>query len=180
MVRGFIWNVRGVGLSQSQCYTFPYWMFRNIIHKLFLFRRFNDYLWHIQCRNGNDSMIEKMHNKNTWGEKSYSTRLTFWFSRYLSEQGAVHYTINSILYINTWKVKYINLYEQLIHRLEIYTNEIRILSKGYLPILMLPSTKFLEILNEVKKTIQITNPEYDIVIRRLYYDMKLATFGIDD
>ena len=45
---------------------------------------------------------------------------------------------------------------------------------------MLPS-KLQEILGEVKKAIQNTNPDYDIVIKRLhlYYNMKLVTFGID-
>ena len=38
-----------------------------------------------------------------------------------------------------------------------------------------------EILTEVKKTLQNTNPDYDLVIDRLplYYDMQLVTFGID-
>ena len=37
-----------------------------------------------------------------------------------------------------------------------------------------------EILNELKKVIQITNPDYDIAITRLhlYYDMKLVTLGV--
>ena len=37
-------------------------------------------------------------------------------------------------------------------------------------------------LGNVKKAIQTTNPDYDIVIRRLhlYYDMKLVTFWIDE
>ena len=34
---------------------------------------------------------------------------------------------------------------------------------------------------EVRKTLQVTNPDYDLVIDRiyLYYDMPLVTFGID-
>ena len=38
-----------------------------------------------------------------------------------------------------------------------------------------------EILNEVRKTLQATNPDYDLVIDRphLYYAMQLVTFGID-
>ena len=34
---------------------------------------------------------------------------------------------------------------------------------------------------KLKKAIQITNPDYDIVIKRLhlYYGMKLVTFGIN-
>ena len=38
-----------------------------------------------------------------------------------------------------------------------------------------------EILNSIKETLIKTNPDYDIVIKRLhlYYDMKLVTFRID-
>ena len=43
------------------------------------------------------------------------------------------------------------------------------------------SYKLQEILNSVKETLTKSNPDYDIVIKRLhlYYDMKLITFGID-
>ena len=63
-----------------------------------------------------------------------------------------------------------------------YANVITIPSKGYLTISLLPPMKLQEILNEVIKAIQISNPDYDIVIKRLhlYYDMKLATFGINE
>ena len=39
-----------------------------------------------------------------------------------------------------------------------------------------------EILPEVKKILQITNPDYNLVIDRLhlYYDLPLITFGIDN
>ena len=41
--------------------------------------------------------------------------------------------------------------------------------------------KFKEILNEVRKTLRVTNFDYDLVIDRLhlYYDMQLVTFGIE-
>ena len=72
--------------------------------------------------------------------------------------------------------------EKFIHRLEVYANAIRILVKGYLPIPPLPLTKLKEILDAVRKAIQITNQDYDIVIKWLnvYYDMKLVTFGINE
>ena len=43
------------------------------------------------------------------------------------------------------------------------------------------STNSLSYLRKVRKTLQITNPDYDLVIDRLhlYYDMPLITFGID-
>ena len=58
---------------------------------------------------------------------------------------------------------------------------VRILAKGYLPISLITPYKLQEILNSVKATQIKSNPDYDIVIKRLhlYYDMKLVTFGID-
>ena len=58
---------------------------------------------------------------------------------------------------------------------------VRILLKGSLPILLLPPSKLQEILCEVNKVIQMINPDYDTVIKRphLYYDIKLATFGMN-
>ena len=46
---------------------------------------------------------------------------------------------------------------------------------------MIKPAKLHEILIEVKKTLQITNPDYDLVLDRLhfYYDMPLITFGIN-
>ena len=62
-----------------------------------------------------------------------------------------------------------------------YASVIRVLLKGYLPIYLLPPMKLKETLNEVKKNIQITNPDYDIIMKRLhlYYGMKLVIFGIN-
>ena len=73
------------------------------------------------------------------------------------------------------------MYERFIIHLQKYAKVLRILSRGYLPISLLPPSKLQEILGKVKKPIQTTNPDYDIVIKRLdlYYDMKLVTFGID-
>ena len=64
-----------------------------------------------------------------------------------------------------------------------YAKVIRILLKGHhLPISLLPPSKLQEMLGKVRKAIQITNPDYDIVIKRLhlYYDMQLVTFGINE
>ena len=55
------------------------------------------------------------------------------------------------------------------------------LAKGYLPNALLTPSKLKETLSEVRKMLQVTNPDYDLVIDRLhlYYDMQLVTFGID-
>ena len=40
--------------------------------------------------------LKKKHNKTTWNEKLFVGKLNHWFNWYLSEEGAVHYAINSI------------------------------------------------------------------------------------
>ena len=59
---------------------------------------------------------------------------------------------------------------------------IRILSKGYLPISLIPPFKLKAILEQVKLALAKTNKDYDLVLTRLclYYDMKLVMFGIDN
>ena len=101
---------------------------------------------------------------------------------YLSQDWVGHYDINSLLYFRTLREKYVKMYEKFIVQLEMYAKAIRILSKGYLPISLMLPWKLQEILGEVKKAIETTNPDYDIVIKRLhlYYSMKLITFGIDE
>ena len=59
------------------------------------------------------------------------------------------------------------MYERFISQLQMYAKVIRVLSKGYLHISLLPPSKLQEFLGEVKKVIQITNPDYNIIITRL-------------
>ena len=95
--------------------------------------------------------------------------------------GIQHYTVNSMLYLQMIKDKHIEIYNKFILQLWIYAKAVRILANGYLPILLVTPLKLKEILDSVKEALIKTNPEYDIVIKRLhlYYDMKLVTFGID-
>ena len=74
------------------------------------------------------------------------------------------------------------MYERFIEELKLYSRPIRVLSKGYLPISLLPPSKLEKILNEVRKVIAKSNKDYDLVLTRpyLYYDLKLVTFGIDN
>ena len=91
------------------------------------------------------------------------------------------YPVNSMLYLHTVKDKYIKIYKEFILQLCIYAKAVRILAKGYLPISLVTQLKLQEILDSVKETFMKTNPDYDIVIKRLhlYYNMKLVSFGID-
>ena len=102
-------------------------------------------------------------------------------SLYANAQGIQHYCINSLLYLRTVKDKYVLLHKELITQLHIYVTATRILAKGYLPISLITLLELKEILNEVRNTVRKTNPDHDLVIKRLhlYYDMKIVTFGID-
>ena len=65
--------------------------------------------------------------------------------------------------------------------MHIHASVIRILAKRYLPILVITLLKLKEILNAGRNTIRKTNPDYDLVIKRLYlyYDIKLVNFSIE-
>ena len=92
------------------------------------------------------------------------------------------YAINSVLFLTTVQEKYVKMYERFIEELKLYSRAIRVLSKGYLLISLLPPSKLEKILNEVRIAIAKSNKDYDLVLTRLYlyYDMKLVTLGIDN
>ena len=93
-----------------------------------------------------------------------------------------NYAINSVLFLTMIQEKYVKMYERFIEELKLYSRAIRVLSKGYLPISLLPPSKLEKILKEVRIAIAKSNKYYDLVLTRLYlyYDMKLVTFGIDN
>ena len=59
--------------------------------------------------------VHKMHNKTTWSEKLFADKFSNWYQWYLSKDGAVHYAINSILYITTFREKYVKMYKNFIN-----------------------------------------------------------------
>ena len=89
-------------------------------------------------------------------------------SLYVNSIGLHHYSINPLLYLRTVQDKYIALYRELITQVCIYATSIRTLVKGNLPISLVTPSKLREILNDVKNAMQKSNPDYDLVIDRLY------------
>ena len=129
-------------------------------------------------------IVHHIHNTKSANEKLFTGQkgsLTLG-SLYANAHGMQHCSINSLLYLRTVKDKYVSLYKELITQLQIYAAAIRILAKGYLPISLITPLKLKEILSEVRNTVWKTNPDYDLVIKRLhpYYDMKIVNFGIDN
>ena len=126
-------------------------------------------------------MVHKMNNRSIWYEKLYAGHVNKWFEMYSASQGANYYAIHSLLYLRTIQEKYIKMYKRFVNQLKEYSQAIRILSKGYLPISLLLPSKLAKILQEVKQVLLKTNKNYGLVIKGMYkyYDMKLVTFGID-
>ena len=126
--------------------------------------------------------VHRMQNFTTWNEKTFAGKLHDWMELYSQDEGVHNYTINSILFLTTVGEKYVRMYERFIKELKLYSRAIRVLSKGYLPISLLPQSKLEKILSEVSIAITKSNKDYDLVLTRLYqyYDMKLVTFGIDN
>ena len=64
--------------------------------------------------------------------------------------GVQHYVTIALLYLHIIKEKYIAVYNEFITQLCIYAKAVRILAKGYLPILLITQYKLQEIINLVK------------------------------
>ena len=129
-------------------------------------------------------MVQVIHSRQSLIEGLFAGKSAAAYESCLQMHGQCsiqHYTINSMLYLHTMKDKYIEIYNEFISQLPIYAKAVRILTKGYLPISLIMPLKLQEILNSVKAALTKSNPDYDIVIKRLhlYYDMNLVTLGID-
>ena len=70
-----------------------------------------------------------------------------YYSQMHGKCGIQHYAINSMLYLRTIKDKYIEIYNEFISQVHIYAKAVKILAKGYLPILLITPLKLQEILN---------------------------------
>ena len=96
-------------------------------------------------------MVHRMHNFTTWKEKICVGKLHKWLKdeliNYKNEFG---YALDSILFLTKIKEKYVRMYERFIAELRSYSKAIRILSKGYLPISLIPPSKLEQILEQVK------------------------------
>ena len=85
------------------------------------------------------------------------------------------------LYVHSMLERQIRLYEWLLCHLQDLLDSIGILSTGHLPPLLLPPTVLQNITANAIEMVCKTHPDYDLAIEHIteYYDMKLATFGLD-
>ena len=115
--------------------------------------------------------VHKLHNKPTWNEKWFVGKIEDWYRWYLLERGVSHFAINSLLFLTTTRENYVKVYERFINQLKMYSQVIRVLSKGYLPISLLLPSKLNIILQEVKEALQVTKRDYDLVIKGKTFTM---------
>ena len=104
--------------------------------------------------------VHKMHNLTTWKEKIFIGRMNNWLKDRLTHiNNEFDYSIDSALFLTTIKEKYVRMYERFIVELKSYLEVIRILSKGYLPISLMPPSKLEAILEQVKLAIAKTDKD---------------------
>ena len=127
--------------------------------------------------------VHKIHNATSSHEKLFEGEHNHSVFRmlYTDALGIQKYATNSLLFFRIIQDKYTSLNRELITQLCTYASAIRILAKGYIPNTLITPKKLQEILSDIKRSLQVTNPDYTLVIDRLYlyYDMQLVTFGID-
>ena len=127
--------------------------------------------------------VHRMQNLTSLKETLFVGKMNEWLKQELTHYNNEHsYSINTLLFLTTIKETYVTMYERFITELKSYSKAKCILSKGYLPISLLPPSKLEIILQQVKSALAKTNKNYDLVLNRLYlyYDMKLVTFDTDN
>ena len=127
--------------------------------------------------------VHEIHNATSSHKKLFAGEHDHSLFRilYTDALGMQQYATNSLLFLRIIQDKHISLYRELITQLCTYVSAIRVLAKGYLPNTLITPKKLHETLSEVKNSLLITNPDYNLVLDRLhlYYDMQLVTLGID-
>ena len=85
------------------------------------------------------------------------------------------------LYVHSVLERQIRLYEWLLQHLQELLDSIGILSTGHLPPLLFPPTVLKNITIHAINLVHKLHPDYVLAIDHVtaYYDMKLATFGVD-
>ena len=84
-----------------------------------------------------------------------------WLKQELTRFNNEHsYSISTLLFLTTIKENYVRMYERFIAELKSYSKAICILSKGYLPISLIPPSKLETILQQVKTGLAKNNKNY--------------------
>ena len=81
--------------------------------------------------------VHEMQNVTTWKEKIFVSEMNEWLKNKLAHiHNEFDYSIDAMLFLTTIKEKYVRMYEKFMAELRSNLKAIRILSKGYLPIII--------------------------------------------
>ena len=88
--------------------------------------------------------VHALHSRQTLYESLFASKTLVAYESYLQMHGShgiQHYAVNSMLYLRKIEDKCIEIYNEIISQLHIYTKAVRILAKGYLPISLIMPLK---------------------------------------
>ena len=105
--------------------------------------------------------VHRMHNMTLLLEKIFVGKMNDWLRQELTcFTNEYSHSRNTLLYLTTIKEKYVRMYERFTVELKLKSKAIRILSKGYLPISLIPPSKLETILQQVKTALAKNNKNY--------------------
>ena len=99
-----------------------------------------------------------MHNKTTWNENLLAGKLDNWYHWYLSKHGVGPYAINSLLCLEMMRKIMLKYGKDLSVSCKCMPRQKEFFLRVIYPF-FLPPSKLQEIVREVKRAIQITNPD---------------------
>ena len=87
-------------------------------------------------------MVHRMHNLTSLKERLFVGRINEWLKQQLTHYNdELSYSITTLLFLRTINKKYVRLYERFINQLKSYSKTMCVLSKGYLPLSLIPPSK---------------------------------------
>ena len=99
-------------------------------------------------------MVHRMHNLTSLKERLFVDKVNDWLKQQLTCHNDEHsYSLTTLLFLRTINEKYVRMYERFINELKTNSQAICILSKGYLPITLIPPSKLETMLQTGKDSI---------------------------
>ena len=103
--------------------------------------------------------VHQMQNTTTWKEQIFVSEMSNWLKCKLENiHSEFDYSIDAVLFLTTIKEKYVRMYERFINKLRSYSQAVKILSNGYLPISLITPSKLEAILQQVQVAISKFKP----------------------
>ena len=119
------------------------------------------------------NMVHQMQNVTTWKEKVFVSEMNEWLKHKLEDiHNKFNYLIDAVLFLTMVKEKYVRMYEKFINEMKSYSKAIRVLSKGYLPIILIMPSKLEAILQQVQLAITKSNQDYEIVFKQTVFALQ--------